>query len=160
MERRKSLTALAAARGFASVSFAILVLCFSNVPPASAATPACIAAPSGLVSWWPGDSNENDIVGVNNPSSFTAVSLVPGEVLKGFSFATNGYILIPQSSTLMNQTFTWAAWVRPDGAGPNNDFGGNVIVSQNIDNTHDSVGLSWRATDRRFVFFFGDVSSA
>jgi len=48
-------------------------------------------------------------------------------------------------------------WVRPDGPGPNNDSFGNAILLQNIDTTHNAVGLHWRATDGRFMFDFGDV---
>src|SRR5579872_5808969 len=124
-----------------------------------AATTACIAPPPGLVGWWPGDSNENDIIGGNNPSAVSAVSLVPAEALNGFSFGAKGYIQIPSSSTLANQTFTCAAWVRPNGPGPNNDQFGSVILLQNIDNTHNAIGLHWRATDSRFLFDFGDVFS-
>jgi hypothetical protein len=118
-----------------------------------AATSACIAVPPGLVGWWPGDTNENDIAGGNNPSAVSAVSLVPGEVLNGFSFGTNGYIQIPPSSALANQNFTWAAWVRPDGPGPNNDQFGNKIIEQNIDFTSDSVALNWSALTNRFILF-------
>ena len=28
--------------------------------------PPCTPAPSGLVGWWPGEGNANDIVGTNN----------------------------------------------------------------------------------------------
>ena len=119
----------------------------------------CVAPPAGLVSWWPGDNNENDIVDGNNPSVVEAVSLVPGEVKNAFSFGTRGYIEIPAAANLENQQFTWAAWVRPDGPGPNNDRYGSVIVIQNIDALHNSVGLHWRATDDRFTFDFGDVNS-
>jgi hypothetical protein len=84
------------------------------------------------VAWWPGDTNENDIVGGNNPSAVNAITLVPGEVLDGFTFGTDGYIQIPQSAALENQQFTWAAWVKPDGLGPNNDSYGSIIVAQNI----------------------------
>ena len=111
------------------------------------------------MSWWPGDSNENDTVGGNDPSVVEAVSLAPGEVKDGFSFGTRGYIEIPAALNLQNQQFTWTAWVRPDGPGPNNDRYGSVIVIQNIDALHNSVGLHWRATDDRFTFDFGDVNS-
>ena len=137
----------------------VILLSFYGAVPAAAAASACVAVPSGLVGWWPGDSNENDIAGGNNPSSVSAVSLVPGEVLTGFSFGTKGYIQVPSSSTLANQTFTWAAWVRPDGPGPNVDAFGSVILVQNIDRDHNAVGLFWRATDGRFLFAFGDVNS-
>src|SRR5580704_18193948 len=68
--------------------------------------------PSGLVSWWPGDSDENDVVGGNNPSAINAVTLVPAEVGNGFTFGNQGYIQIPQAESLMNLQFTWLAWAR------------------------------------------------
>jgi uncharacterized repeat protein (TIGR01451 family) len=121
---------------------------------------ACITAPPGLVSWWAGDGNTGDLLGANNPSASNAVSFVPGEVGTGFSFGTGGYIDIPASASLANQQFTWSAWVRPDGPGPNNDYVGNVIVQQNIDNSDASVDLGWRATDNRFVFLVGNQLSS
>jgi uncharacterized protein (TIGR03437 family) len=119
---------------------------------------ACLAPPSGLVGWWPGDNNENDIVGGNNPSAVNAVTLAPGEVLDGFTFGTNGYIQIPQSPSLENQQFTWAAWVKPAGPGPENDRNGSVIVNQ-LTNGSNFVQLSWSASSQQFVFVFGDDST-
>jgi hypothetical protein len=91
---------------------------------------SCVAAPSGLVSWWTGDSNENDIIGGNNPLAVNAVTLVPAEVKDGFTFGTQGYIEIPPASDLANQQFTWTAWVMPAGPGPNNDSFGSVIFER------------------------------
>ena len=116
----------------------------------------CAPAPSGLVSWWTGDTNENDIIGGNNPQTVNAVTLVPGEVLSGLTFGTGGYVEIPAASNLANQQFTWAAWVRPDGPGPNNDAFGSVIVEQDIDGTNVVVGLLWSAADGKFLFVFGN----
>jgi uncharacterized protein (TIGR03437 family) len=121
---------------------------------ASLAASGCILPLNGLVGWWSGDTNENDIAGANNPSTVTGVSLVQGEVLKGFSFGTNGYITIPESTSLENQRFTWLAWVRPDGAGPVNDRNGSVIINQLIDNGN-FLQLSWSSTSQQFVFVFG-----
>ncbi len=127
---------------------------------ARAATSACIAAPSGLVSWWPFDTNENDIAGQNNPSGPSGVSLVSGEVLDGVTVANNGYIEVAPSTSLANQKFTWAAWVKPAGPGPTNDGIGSAIVIQDIDGSNLSVALYWRATpDYRFVFIFGNLST-
>jgi hypothetical protein len=120
---------------------------------------SCVVAPSSLVSWWTGDTNENDIIGGNNPEAVNAVTLVPGEVKAGFTFGGDGYIEIPAASNLANQQFTWAAWVMPAGPGPNNDFVGSTIVVQNIDDTDVSAALTWRATDQHFVFLFGSISS-
>ncbi|HXB72407.1 MAG TPA: TonB family protein [Candidatus Acidoferrales bacterium] len=129
-------------------------------PAAAAAIPddpmACVVPLPGLVGWWSGDSNENDIVGGNNPSAVVAVSIVPGEVRSGFTFGTEGYIEIPQSASLENQQFTWLAWVRPDGPGPNAH---SLIINQNIDGSHASVGLAWRPLDQRFAFLSGDITT-
>jgi hypothetical protein len=127
----------------------------------TAATGACIAAPSGLVSWWPGDANENDIVGTNNPSVVNAVSLVPGEVLDGFTFGTLASIQIPAAPSLANQHFTWSAWVQPDGPGPTNDAEGTGILAQTFQGPPivAPVQLLWRYMDYRFRFNFGDPTT-
>jgi hypothetical protein len=120
----------------------------------------CTPAPSGLVSWWTGDTNENDITGGNNPAAVNAVTLVPGEVQSGFTFGNDGYIQIPPSANLENQQYTWATWVRPDGPGSTNDQYGSVIVVQNSDLYGDVFALDWRSNpDSRFLFVFGNQQS-
>ncbi len=122
---------------------------------------SCLVPPSGLVSWWPGDVNENDIVGANNPSAVNNVTLAPGEVQDGFTFGSIGYIQIAESPTLENQQFTWSAWVRPDGPGPTNDKDGTAIVGQAVQGPPATapVQLLWRFMDYRFRFQFGDPNS-
>jgi hypothetical protein len=123
-------------------------------------TPSCTVPPTSLVSWWTGDTDETDLYDVNNPSALNAITLVPGEVLDGFSFGTDGYIDIPRSKTLANKKFTWAAWAMPNGIGPNNDDVGSVIIEQGIDDNNVAVALHWRADpDYRFVFMFGNTST-
>jgi uncharacterized protein (TIGR03437 family) len=127
------------------------------------ATTACLAPPSGLVGWWPGDTNENDIVGGNNASVVSLVTLVPAEVKDGFQFASRGYVTIPESPILENQRFTWVAWVRPDGPSAissNNDRNGSVIVNQ-VYLLAENVftQLSWSSSSGQFVFVFGDDST-
>lgn len=122
---------------------------------ASRPTSKCSQPPSGLVSWWPGDTNENDLLGGNNPIGVSGISLVPGEVSNGFTFGSNGYVEIPAASNLANQKFTWAAWVNPTDAYA--DQYGSVIVVQNSDTQSDVVALDWRKTpDARFLFVFGN----
>ena len=117
---------------------------------------SCVPAPPGLVGWWSGDSNANDISGTNNPSTVSLVGFVPGQVQNGFSFGKSGYILIPSTAALANQRFTWAAWVRPDGPGVNTD--GSVIVGQNINNVRNAVVINWRSSDGRFYVYVGDAA--
>jgi hypothetical protein len=74
----------------ASLTAVLFVLAMVCIPTAAQ---VCVAPPAGLVSWWTGDTGESDFYGVNNPSAVNAVTLVPAEVLDGFSFGTGGYIV-------------------------------------------------------------------
>jgi hypothetical protein len=123
----------------------------------SAAVSSCISPPSGLAGWWPGDGTPADIAGNSNPTGMNAVTFASGKVGEGFAFGQSGYLAIPASPRLASQRFTWSAWVRPDGPGPNNDKWGNVIVGQNIDNSHASVALGWSANGSRFSYLFGSI---
>ena len=131
---------------YIAVPLVLFVCCCSTVQAQS-----CTPAPSGLVSWWTGDTNENDIIGGNNAAAFQAVTLAPGEVRNAFTFGTDGYIQIPAAANLANQNFTWAAWAEPMGPGPNNDSFGSVLI-QNYFNTAYGWSIWWRATDGRFLF--------
>lgn len=141
-----------------AIQFLLLALVLHG--QASASSPTCIVPPTGLVSWWTGDVDETDLYGVNNPSAVNAVTLVPAEVLDGFTFGLGGYIDIPASPTLANQKFTWDAWVEPEGPGPIDDAFGSGIVSQDINDSTVSMQLAWRDNpDYRFLFEFGDLNS-
>ena len=119
---------------------------------------SCVAPPSGLVGWWSGDTDARDVFGGNNPTADNAVRFVPGEVGYGFRFDYRGGIAIPDTASLRNQQFTWMAWARPDGPGPNNDQNGSVIIKKS-DGRTAAINLQWRATDNKFLFFFGNIAS-
>ncbi len=76
---------------------------------------ACSPQPSGLVSWWPGNDNANDIVGGNNGTPENGASFALGEV--GDAFSLNGadqYVLIgePVPANLQIQNaITLSAWI-------------------------------------------------
>jgi len=142
-----------------NVTITSFILCIAVVALSSAeAATYCVVPSTNMVSWWTGDAGKQDLYGVNNPSAVNAVSIVPAKVSNGFMFGTKGYIDIPFSSSLANQKFTLAAWVRPEGPGPNNDQYGSTITGQDFDSDH-ALKLSWRATDDRFLFVFGSLSS-
>jgi hypothetical protein len=142
--------------GILSLSFAFLTALAQAQRPSTQAQ--CVIPQSSMVSWWTGDTNDNDLYSVNNPSAVNTVALVPAEVLDGFTFGTDGYIDIPASSTLANQKFTWAAWAKPEGPGPNDDKWGSVIVGQEIV-SGGTVELTWRDNpDDRFLFVFDGAS--
>src|SRR5215469_9078847 len=112
-----------------NVTITSFILCIAVVALSSAeAATYCVVPSTNMVSWWTGDAGKQDLYGVNNPSAVNAVSIVPAKVSNGFMFGTKGYIDIPFSSSLANQKFTLAAWVRPEGPGPNNDQYGSTIT--------------------------------
>ena len=142
-----------------TASSLVLTLALVVLPVMGAAS-NCVVPSSNIVSWWTGDTNESDLYRVNNPSKVNAVSIVPAEVSNGFLYAPGAYIDIPASKSLANQRFTLAAWVRPDGPGPNNDQYGSIIIQQDIDEQSVAASLYWRAApDERFVFVFGNSST-
>ena len=64
---------------FAALEIAALILWFTaGSLPSRAASSTCLAPPSGLVSWWPGDTNNDDLAGLNNPNAAVGVTHVPG----------------------------------------------------------------------------------
>ncbi len=89
----------------------------TSTPAILTVTPAvnCSAAPPGLVGWWPGDGNGNDIVGTNN-GTFQGGATADAQAVvgKGFSLdGTNKYIRIPDSPALRPAELTvecWAKW--------------------------------------------------
>ncbi len=76
---------------------------------------APVAQPAGLVSWWPGNDNANDIIGGNNGTLENGASFALGEV--GDAFSLNGadqYVLIgePVPANLQIQNaITLSAWI-------------------------------------------------
>jgi hypothetical protein len=121
----------------------------------------CLPAPTGLVSWWPLDSSTVDIQDGNSASGSSGASFVAGKVDGGLRLASSGYVDIAHSASLANQRFTIAAWVRADGAGPNNDAFGSVIVAKQksmpAGNTDVPIWLTWSAATNQFGFGFGNV---
>ena len=92
----------------------VLLLVAAATPAFRAAAADCSAAAAGLVSWWPGDGNANDIAGTNNGTlqgGATATTL--GVVGQAFSFdGTNNYVQIPEAPSQGPANLTIEAWVR------------------------------------------------
>ena len=78
----------------------------------------CVPAPSGLINWWPGDGNADDIIGANNGVQVGDATFATGFVTSGngqaFSFDGAGdYIQLPFDSGIFTNQFTIDAWVFP-----------------------------------------------
>jgi Lysyl oxidase/Concanavalin A-like lectin/glucanases superfamily/Immunoglobulin domain/Immunoglobulin I-set domain len=89
----------------------LLLAGVGSAPPARAAS--CVSAPSGVVSWWPGDGNALDIASTNNGTlQGGATDTATGEVGQCFSFnGTTSYVSIPDSPALRPTNLTVEAWV-------------------------------------------------
>jgi uncharacterized protein (TIGR03437 family) len=75
----------------------------------------CIPPPAGMVGWWPGDGNANDIQGANPGTLQNGATFAAGQVGQAFSFdGTDDYVstnLDAQPSAMPNTA--WDAWVFP-----------------------------------------------
>jgi hypothetical protein len=116
--------------GFAHSSNAVL-----TVTGGGGGTNSCTPAPSGIVGWWPGEGNGNDVVGNNNAILESGVTFAPGEVGQAFQLLnfTNGWAHVPASSNLNV------------GAGPGLTMEGWINVSS-VDGLHPIV--EWHGNSR------------
>lgn len=61
----------------------------------------CVSPPLGMVGWWPGDSNANDIIGGNDGTLQGNATFAKGMVLSAFSFAAaSDYVSVPSATNL------------------------------------------------------------
>jgi len=65
------------------LGLAVLLVFISGV---YAMAQTCIQPPAGLVAWWPGDGNANDIIGGNDGTLQNGATFVSGKVGQAFSF--------------------------------------------------------------------------
>src|SRR5947208_1422116 len=80
--------------------------------PAPAA--GCFPVPAGIVGWWPGDGDANDIAGANNGTLQGGASAgTAGVVGSAFDFdGTSAYVRINDSPAFHLSNLTIEAWVR------------------------------------------------
>jgi hypothetical protein len=74
----------------------------------------CAFPPTGLVAWWQGEGNANDIAGANNGTLLNGSTFAPGGVGSAFSF--NGIsqcVEIQYAPSLINPNYSVEAWVKP-----------------------------------------------
>ncbi len=93
----------------------------NNLVDTTIAAPyACLAAPAGLISWWPGDGSTADVVGTNNGSLAVTNRFAYAPGLVGQAFAPDGvaeYVTVPDSPSLRPTNLTvecWASFNRAD----------------------------------------------
>ena len=90
-----------------------------NADSAGKCKPECTPAPFGLVSWWPGEGNPNDLLN-NNPGTLqNGAAFAGGKVGLGFSFdGLYDHVETGDSSSLsITGEISVDAWVRPNALG-------------------------------------------
>jgi hypothetical protein len=119
--------------GVSGVTVAILVV---EVPP------PCVPVPPGLVGWWPGEGNANDLAGTNNGALLGgATTSLTGKVGQALSFdGTNSFVQIPDSPQLGLPNLTVEAWVLfsaldSEGAGDSPPGQQYIVFKQNSRST-------------------------
>src|SRR2546423_1919356 len=60
------------------------------VPQRLPGQPGCASPPSGLISWWRGESDASDFAGLNNGTLAGGTAFGAGRVGSGFGFHANG----------------------------------------------------------------------
>ncbi len=107
------------------------LLAISSIFPFRGFAQSCAPPPSGLVSWWPGESNTIDIVSGNNGTLEGNATFAAGEANQAFSFDGSGdAVLIGNPANLALQNFTIEAWVKRGSANQASlGTGGGLIVS-------------------------------
>jgi hypothetical protein len=97
------------------ISFSLTILVLLALTIATRGTAAtCYVPPAGLVGWWPGDGNGNDIIGTNNGVlQGGATATITGEVGQAFNFdGTNSFVQVPDVAVLRPTNLTIETWVR------------------------------------------------
>jgi hypothetical protein len=84
-----------------------------NAPGNSGMCKPCYAPPSGLVSWWTGDGNANDIVGTNHGAFQNGATITAGIAGQAFSFdGIDNYVSILDSASLdITDAISIGTWI-------------------------------------------------
>jgi hypothetical protein len=85
----------------------------TSTPTRLANVEGCIESPAGLISWWPGDGNADDLQGENDGMLIDGASFAPGMVGQAFSFdGKNRVVASTAALPIYNSDRTLALWVK------------------------------------------------
>jgi hypothetical protein len=103
--------------------------------------PSCVDMLPGLISWWPGNSNTLDAMGLNDIASYSPLGYPTGKVAAAFTFnGNNSRIQINNSASLNftnQQNFSIELWVK---ATPTNAAYANMPLLEK----RDAISTGWR----------------
>ncbi len=131
-------------------AFSITTLKTNYLATSTAAT--CTTAPPGMVAWWAGEGNANDVLGGNNGTLQSGVTFSRGEVGQGFNLdgSPSAYVFVPASTSLNVGTghgLTIEAWIVPT----SNSSSGRPIVEYSAPHGPYGVHMWVSGSDQLFV---------
>ncbi len=89
---------------------------------------ACQPPPAGLVSWWSGQGNANDLTGANPGTLQNGAGFESGQVATAFNFDAGAYVRVGAAPSLtMSNAFSVELWLYPTGPGGAPTYGGILI---------------------------------
>ncbi|HNU08096.1 MAG TPA: LamG domain-containing protein, partial [Pyrinomonadaceae bacterium] len=114
----------------------------------------CSPIPHGLVGWWPGEDNAEDVQRANHGQRVNGGTYDPGKVGKSFSFdqANSQYVSLPPGADnlLNNNAGAITVWVNPSSVG---DF--DIIAAFGSGDPGQAIGLGIHNNIR--VYHQGDA---
>ncbi len=109
----------------------------------------CTPPPSGMVAWYGGDGNANDLQG-NYPGVLQGGTLfTAGKVRQAFSFDGSDDYVDAGNINLANRSFSFDAWVKR-----NSSSSADLILGQGTANIGQGLHIGWRAGSNDFTFDF------
>jgi len=102
--------------GVILLTLGFLVIFIASQTSTSDPDPTCVDPPAGMISWWPGDGNANDIVDGNHGNVMNGATYAPGKVGQAFSFdGVDDYVDVGNNPVFNfnngEDDFTIDAWV-------------------------------------------------
>lgn len=114
----------------------------------------CVQPPAGLVGWWPGDGNANDILGGNHGTTQGGVTFPTAQVSQGFNFASDtDRVTAPHNANLNVQApgFTADYWLK----GSKNQPQSLAVVVEKSHGFVDSTGWFFQVESSTGKLTFG-----
>ncbi|MEM7032275.1 MAG: LamG-like jellyroll fold domain-containing protein [Chloroflexota bacterium] len=143
-------------RHFVLKSIVITSLLLPVLPEHATHAQTCVVPSSGLVHWWPGDGNADDITGSNPGVLEGDTVFASGKVDQAFSFDGAGdRVTVADASSLNLGTHTISVWIHPEAQlYPNN----GLVAKQTPSNTSRNYYLG--LTNSNFIrYSLGNGSS-
>jgi hypothetical protein len=117
---------------------------------------SCVAPPTGLIAWWPGNGNFLSFAGAPPLEPHGGVSFVPGESGQAFDLdGSSGYLQWPSPNSLPlgNQPRTLALWFRtPQQLSQNTE---SALIQYGNESSGNMFGLITSGNAPGRLYFFG-----